>query len=70
MYVYPLIIFLFRISHIAQKYPNDDDPHHTSWFNNASSFGPPRSRQIWLKPVWLVGCERECSAPERSMAER
>ncbi len=32
-----------------------DDPHHTSWFIRASRFGPPRSCEICLNPVWRRG---------------
>ncbi len=51
---------------------NADDPHPTSGsvFNHASRFGPSRSRQICLNPVWRVGCEGSRSDPERSEGER
>ncbi len=42
--------------------------HHTSWFNQASRFGPSWSCQICLNPVWLVECEGGRSEPDRSKA--
>ncbi|MCP3664651.1 MAG: hypothetical protein GY696_19535 [Gammaproteobacteria bacterium] len=49
---------------------DDDYDHPPSRFNQASRFGPPRSCQICLNPVWRVSCEGGLSEPERSTAER
>ncbi len=44
----------YSISHVTQKYPPDDDPHHISWFNQAGSIIPsihpcaPERLSFWL----------------------